>query len=338
MISELVAAVMAWCCTVGPVNLVTVMPSLETAPVLHSGDVADDAAIWYDSRTPVSSLILATDKQFGLRIYGLDGLERASIAAGRLNNVDLRPLASPGEFTHLAAASNRSLNSISLFGIRADGSVEWLRQREVATGLDYPYGLCMFRQGEQLQVFINDKDGRYQQWAVAVDAPARLLREFRVHDRPEGCEVDDSEQRLFFGIEDHGVYVMDADAASGARPIAIAKVDGDNLVEDVEGISLYRQPVGGYLVVSSQGSSSFAIYDRLPPHGLRGVLAVAGNPALGIDGVNETDGVAAISAALGDDYPQGLLVIQDGHNSLPDAHQNFKIVDWREVAAALQLD
>jgi 3-phytase len=238
----------------------------------------------------------------------------------------------------LAAASNRSLNSISLFGVRADGSVEWLRQREVTTGLDYSYGLCMFRQGEQLQVFINDKDGRYQQWAVAVDAPARLLREFRVHDQPEGCEVDDAEQRLFLGIEDRGVYVMDADASGNASPTAIARVDGGNLVEDVEGMSLYWQPTGGYLVVSSQGSNNFAVYDRMPPHALRGVLAVAENPALGIDGVSDTDGVVAISAALGGRFPQGLLVLQDGHNSLPEAHQNFKLVDWRAVATALQLD
>ena len=342
MVIEILASLLAWCCdihpaVVDPVTPVYITPLRETTPVAGTGDAADDAAIWLNSANPAASRILATEKPFGLRVYDLKGAELQAIAAGRLNNVSLRPLPGEGEFSHLAAASNRSLGSISLFGIRPDGSVHWLQAGEVMTGLD-PYGLCMYRQGDQLQVFINDKDGRFQQWAVSIDAPARLLREFRVHDQPEGCTADDAEGRLFFGIEDDGVYVMAADPGGPTQPTLLAAVDEVNLFSDVEGMSLYAlADGGGYLVVSSQGSNAYAVYDRQPPNALRGLVAIGENQARGIDGVSDTDGVTVSSAALGEAFPQGLLVVQDGSNE-PEGRQNFKLVDWRELSLALGLE
>ncbi|MFU8762872.1 MAG: phytase [Haliea sp.] len=342
MVTKILASLLAWCCdihpaVVDPVPPAYITPLRETAPVAGTGDAADDAAIWLNSENPAASRILATEKQYGLRVYDLKGVELQAIAAGRLNNVSLRPLPAGGEFSHVAAASNRSLGSISLFGIQPDGSVLWLQAQEVMTSLD-PYGLCMYSHGGQLQVFINDKDGRFQQWAVSADASARLLREFRVHGQPEGCTADDAEGRLFFGIEDEGVYVMSADSDGPAQPTLLAAVDGVNLFSDVEGMSLYAMADGsGYLVVSSQGSNTFAVYNRQPPHALRGLVAIGDNLARGIDGVRDTDGVSVSSAALGEAFPQGLLVVQDGSNS-PEDRQNFKLVDWRELALALGLD
>ena len=301
-----------------------------------AGDVADDVAIWVHPTEPSASLILATDKGFGLRVYDLQGNERQAIAAGRLNNVDLRPLPGSSVFTHLAAASNRSQGSISLFGIRPDGRLEWLQGREINTGLEAPYGLCMHAAGEHLQVFVNDTDGHFQQWQVSAVQPARLLRTFRVHDQPEGCVVDDLHGTLFLGVEDRGVYRVPVDPRSTAPPAPLAGVDHVVLFDDVEGMSLYARDDGtGYLVVSSQGSSRYAVYDRRAPHELLAVLKIVDHPAGKVDGVSDTDGLDISHQALGPAFPQGLMVVQDGFNSLPQAHQNFKLVDWRDVAAAL---
>ena len=43
------------------------------------------------------------------------------------------------------------------------------------------------------------------------------------------------------------------------------------------------------------------------------------------------------SAALGAQFPDGLLVAQDGRNITPAERQNFKFVSWAKVAAALGL-
>ena len=50
---------------------------------------------------------------------------------------------------------------------------------------------------------------------------------------------------------------------------------------------------------------------------------------------SETDGIEAIAGHFGADYPDGLFLAQDGDNT-PKA-QNFKLVRWDRIAAALGL-
>ncbi|MCI5043675.1 MAG: phytase, partial [Aquisalinus sp.] len=69
-----------------------------------------------------------------------------------------------------------------------------------------------------------------------------------------------------------------------------------------------------------------------------GRFRIAGNPDTGIDGAQETDGIDATPVALGPDFPLGVLVVQDGLNDPSGDKQNFKIVDWREIKNALDLD
>ena len=58
-----------------------------------------------------------------------------------------------------------------------------------------------------------------------------------------------------------------------------------------------------------------------------------------IDAVTGTDGLAALDGPVGA-FPEGLIVVQDdadtdGETTGPRARQNFKLVDWRAVKAAL---
>ena len=50
----------------------------------------------------------------------------------------------------------------------------------------------------------------------------------------------------------------------------------------------------------------------------------------------ETDGIEVATGDFGPDFSGGLMVVQDGHN-LPAA-QNFKLVGWDDIKAALGLD
>ena len=321
----------------GCTSFPTVHPVAETEPVASLDDAADDAAIWVNPANPEASLIIGTDKRNGLHIYNLDGEEQQRLSIGRLNNVDLRASQTFEGFQWVAAASNRSTQSISLFGITDEGELHWLEAEEIATSLADPYGLCMYRNGELLEVFINDKDGRYQQWRILAGGQSTLLREFRVKDQPEGCVADDDQHLLFFGIEDHGVYSMPANHKQAAEPLEIAAIDGAVLKDDVEGMDIYAEGNAGYLVVSSQGNNSYALFDRRSPHQYRGSVAIGHNSAKGIDGTSDTDGIAVTSAHLGERFPRGILVAQDGSNTAPRAPQNFKIVDWNSVRELLEL-
>lgn len=329
-----------------PNKAVIVYAQIETEPVLTLDDAADDPAIWVDARNPDNSRVLGTDKDLGLEVYDLSGKRLQRLGAGRTNNIDLRPLTNLPGWSALAAASNRTYNSISLFLIADSGEVVWLESSEVETGLTEPYGLCMFSSDVGMQVFVNDKDGRYQQWllvdALASDGQpqfsAQLLREFSVTSQPEGCAVDDEQQRLFLGVEDEGIRTISANHLDSSQTQILADIDGEILVADVEGMDLFIGDNGeGYLVVSSQGNYTYAVYDRLPPHQYRGSFVVADRVDNEIDGSQETDGLAVSSMLKTEAFPDGLLVVQDGFNTLPDDAQNFKYISWQQISAALSL-
>ena len=115
------------------------------------------------------------------------------------------------------------------------------------------------------------------------------------------------------------------------------------LVPDIEGLSIYYSDDGtGYLIANSQGDSSYAVFSREGTNEYLGSFVVGDNN--GIDQVNESDGLDIVNVGLGSEFPNGLLVLQDGANDpqfvvedeeeLENASTNFKFVDWKEVAQA----
>ncbi len=330
-----------------PPNVVTITAITETDPVGSGNDAADDPAIWINREDPASSLVIGTDKQAGIEVYDLDGRRQQFIAAGRTNNVDLRYLDDDSEWSAVAAASNRTNNTVSLFLISKAGELSWLRDSEIDTGLTEPYGLCMFKNTEGLQIFVNDTDGRYQQWLLEeLDTPAgsdpiqigaTLVRQFAVSSQPEGCVADDSQQRLFVGVENEGIYAVSANHEQSAEFRTVMEIDDFILAADVEGMSLYVEGATGYLVVSVQGNFSYALYERLPPFAYRGSFMVTDRADSSVDGSQETDGLTVTSTPLGSRYSRGMMVVQDGFNTLPEDTQNFKYLSWEDIESALAL-
>lgn len=312
-----------------------VLPTGQTQPVREVGDAADDPAIWVHPRQGARSLILGTDKKSGLAVYDLDGRERQFLPVGRINNVDLRQgLRYGGRRLDLAVATQRDEAGLVLFAISPAGRVSELAR--LKTTLNDIYGVCVGRNADGgLDVFPNDKDGRVQRLRIRLAGKtwhADPVAEFRLDSQPEGCVVDETNQALFVGEEKRGIWRLDlADAAS--KP-ALVIAAGPGLVPDVEGLAIH--PGRGWLVVSSQGSDSYAVYDIRPPYAQRGTFAIGTNAALGIDAVSETDGLDLTPANLGGPYRDGLLVVQDGHKRLPHGPQNFKLVPWEAVERALR--
>ncbi|AQQ68796.1 hypothetical protein Mag101_15025 [Microbulbifer agarilyticus] len=324
----------------GPVEIPRVRASGQTAPVASGGDAADDPAIWVNPAKPSASLILGTDKKSGLSVYDLSGKLVEHFEVGRVNNVDLRPM-QHGKFVAIAAATNRTDPGVSLFGITAAGAVEYLGLRNLE--MEDPYGLCVYRKGADLMTWVSDKEGAVQLLQIVpgtgnVDWSLRKVASLEVASQVEGCVVDDEMQMLFFGEEDGGIWRLDIAAylAGEAKPQLIAPVDGERLAADVEGMGFYHAADKSYLVVSSQGNNSYALFNRDGSEFV-GHFKVDINLDKGLDGSSETDGLEVSSAALGAQYPQGLLVVQDGRNRMPSASQNFKLVSWADIAETLQL-
>ena len=331
-----------------PAGLPSVHAVAETEPVNSPDDAADDPAIWVDTANPSRSLIIASQKKYGVLVYDLEGRLLQSLPAGRINNVDLRDgFVLSGQRVAIIAGSNRSDQSLDLWAL--DPVTRQLRDvadGPLALGLADPYGLCLYRDvgDDSVQVIVNDKDGRVQQWKLVPRSNGRVgiekLREFRTASQPEGCVADDAAGLLYLGEEAHGIWRHAADASSTQAPVLVDHTGaGGQLVADVEGMSLWQGENGtGYLIVSVQGEHAYAVYDRVPPNRYLGKFAIVDDPDSGIDGAQETDGLDVTSFNLGAPYEQGLLVVQDGYNTHPGANQNFKLVAFGSVLRALNLD
>ncbi|MGJ8537771.1 MAG: phytase [Parasphingopyxis sp.] len=333
------AALLAGCATTpppDPARGVPVFASGQTAPVASRDDAADDPAIWVNAADPAQSLIIGTDKQAGLYVYGLDGAVQAFAEAGRVNNVDLATgISLGGEEAIIVAASDRNdmvMAHIALYRLNTD-PVALEPIGRVPAGPGEGYGFCMGQMADGgLHAFVNTTDGAIYDVEIMLEGEevSRLVQTLRVPSQPEGCVVDTQAGALYVGEEAAGIWRFDLGTGEGALVIP---ADGERIVPDVEGIAIGRRGQHGYLVASSQGDSAFAVYS-LPDYRYAGRFYVADGEAT--DGVTETDGIAISLSDLGPAFPEGLMVVQDGMT--PAGTQNFKLIDWRRIRAALGLD
>ena len=168
----------------------------------------------------------------------------------------------------------------------------------------------------------------------------------------EGIVVDQELGYVYVALEDEvGILKFAAEPDAGDDLTLVQTIDADFLEADLEGLTLYYGANGtGYLIASSQGNNSFAIFTREGDNDYLGSFTVGDTGA--IDQVNESDGLDVTNVALGSIFPNGLFIAQDGANDpqnvveddeeLENNSTNFKFVDWAEVAGgfvdALDID
>ncbi len=311
----------------------------ETDPVDTQGDAADDPAIWVDPADPARSIIIGTAKKSGLYTYGLDGKTLQFLPEGRLNNVDLRTVTLNGQETVVVGASDRDAKGIALF--RLDPATRQLAVlgERTPTAFADPYGFCLYKGAKgKLYVFMTDKEKNAAQWRI--DGKDGTVTVTKVRDLPlatqsEGCVADDQTATVYFAEENVGIWSFPAEPDQPATATTVAALaDNAKLAADLEGLAIYRGAGGNYLIASSQGNSSYAVFDLGGAHAYRGSFIIAKGT---VDGVTETDGIDVVSTPLSADFPKGLFVVQDGDNTDPAANQNFKLVSWDAIAKTLNL-
>ncbi|MDX3136728.1 phytase [Streptomyces europaeiscabiei] len=378
---------------------------------------ADDPAIWRNPADPGRSLVVATAKEGGLRVYDLDARLVQSVptpkpptaddAPGRYNNVDLvTGLRTSAGRADVAVVSDRGNDRLRIY--RVDPS----RPNGPLTDITDPAAAPVFSAD---QAEINDQHTAYglATWTdrttgrtyalVSQRERTRLAllelvpaahgkvgyRKIRTLDLPssfrlpdgtrwspcgepgelpqvEGMVVDPATGTLYAGQEDIGIWRLRADLTG--KPVLVDRTKeygvpgtydeeseecapgadpgygGKRLSADVEGLTIYQESDGdGYLLASSQGDNTFALYDREvnEDNEYEGGFRI-GAASDTLDGVQECDGAAVLNAPLGSRYPRGLLVVQDGHETpgAPDGEggtrtaTGFKFVDLGELVDA----
>ncbi|MQQ10159.1 phytase [Epibacterium sp. SM1979] len=308
---------------------------------------ADDPAIWVNPDNPEASLVLGTDKDFGLHFFDLSGQSVAYFEDGRINNVDLREFQLGGETVWLASGTERENEEILFYVIHRDGRVERASPHAFPGIPDHPdeikkiYGHAMARDPETGLVWAlaNFKTGHIAQYEVLdVDGQIKLelARVLKVPSQPEGMIADDKMGHLYVGEEDAAIWRFPLLPGAGDTGVVVATVPSPCFpTDDIEGLSLYDGEAARYLVASSQGIHRAAIFalDGEETPVCRGLVEIAAGV---VDGVTETDGLAVTSANLGPDFSEGMLVMMDDQNA--DFTSNFKFISFADIKSALNLD
>jgi len=309
--------------------------AVETEPVPHGGDAADDPAIWVHPDDPALSLVFGTDKKGGVNVFDLDGKRLQEISADlRPNNIDvIHGFPMNGGIVDLVVAGTRAEGKQGVAIWRIDAANR--RLVAIAPGPSFavfggtePYGTCVYRspKDHSFYIFANNKKGKVEQYRL--DSPAEgavratLVRSFGVGSQTEGCVADDDLGAFYLSGEDVGIWKFSAEPDGGIEGTLIARVGEHGLTADVEGLAIYQGARGaGYLIASSQGSGDFKVFDRADSNRFVATINL---------GLADVDGLDVVAAPTSARFPRGLFVCQGGKTT--GANQNFKYVAWDEIA------
>ncbi|WP_082803768.1 phytase [Anabaena sp. 4-3] len=340
---------------------------------------ADDPAIYVHPTDTNQSLVLTAVKNGGLRVYDLSGnlLQTINPDNTRYNNIDLQyGFTLGGAEIDIAVASDRNNDQLAIFQINPNATngnyLENITDNNIGTIFQNTpflppyspssrsaYGLTIYRSPftNDYYVFTGRREtGDIAQFKLIDMGNGRIgaerVRQFTVptindiDPQTEGMVADQETGFLYIGQENVGIWKFDAEPNGsniGKLIDSVKDLGGQNLVDDVEGLTIYYGANGtGYLLASSQGDNTFAVYTREGNNEFLGRFAVGNNGS--IDSVQESDGADVINVPLGANFPFGLFVTQDGNNDpatlveddgeLENINSNFKFVPWENIANA----
>ena len=334
------------------------------------GTLKDGGLATFNLQGETQQIISAPN--FGEQPLFGENLKPKEFGDSRFNNVDLIynfPLASmiigAESKVDLAIASDRANDSLAIFSISESGQLQKFRTPQLDNpdfsifGVDdseaTAYGLATYTSpvSGKSYVFVTQADGnkvaQLELTSKLGPADEQLIEAEVVRtlelpiptgdaedSQSEGIVVDQELGFLYVALEDEvGIVKFSAEPDGGSDFTVVQAVDADYLEPDIEGLSIYYGADGtGYLIANSQGDSSYAVFSREGANEYLGSFVVGDNN--GIDQVNESDGLDIINVPLGSEFPNGLLVVQDGANDpqfvvedeeeLENASTNFKFV------------
>ena len=304
-----------------------VTANVETEPVFAGDDAADDMCVLENFNYPESSLIISSDKKYGIIVYDLEGFKLYDYEVGRINNVDILPSRS-FQNKYIVAGTNRTYNSIDIYLFNSKGELENLILRKEIPSLKDVYGVTFYRDDFNTYLFISDKKGNVEQWSYNNDeanSEIIFVRKLKFSSLVEGLVADESKGKIYIGQERKGIWELNAFPSFDSQKKLIFK-KSKNFKPDFEGLTLRDDGNGeGYLIASVQGSNGYLIIDRKSLDVKIFFRIIDGDK---IDGTTETDGIDVTSIKTSK-FPNGFFIAQDDDND--GLNQNFKLVDWNKI-------
>ena len=311
----------------GSLLYMEVEADVETEPVFAGDDAADDMCVLENFNNPENSLIISSDKKYGIIVYDLEGVKLHDYELGRINNVDILPSRS-FQNKYIVAGTNRTYNSIDIYLFNSAGELENLILRKEIPSLKDVYGVTFYKDDFNTYLFISDKKGNVEQWSYnndEVNAEIKFVRKLKFSSLVEGLVADESKGKIYIGQERKGIWELNAFPSFDSEKKLIFK-KSKNFKPDFEGLALRDDGNGeGYLIASVQGSNGYLIIERKSLDAKIFFRIIDGDK---IDGTTETDGIDVTSIKTSK-FPNGFFIAQDDDND--GLNQNFKLVDWNKI-------
>ena len=322
-------------------NINTIHAIKETPQVKMDGN-ADDPAIWINTADIKNSIVFGTDKYNGIYSYDLDGNILGFSKSGSMNNIDLRSIDNK-TYVFATDTSNNTINlwvyeDIDLDIVSKEGKFSLREKPDFSGDTNFlAYGACAgISQANELIVFVTEAKGSGVQLWNFHDKKLDLLRTFNNSDayESEGCVFDDENNFLFISEENKKGVLRSYKLTKTLTLDDEFMIDDRNgyIVGDPEGLAILKQQNNkGYLIASSQGNSTFNIYERNRPHKYINSFKIGGSKYT--DQVSDTDGIEIVNLYLNADFPDGMMVVQDGKNTgektIPK--ENFKFISLTDI-------
>lgn len=302
-------------------------PTVETVAYADmSGDIADDMALWPHPNNPALSVVIGANKAEnggGVAVFDMAGQILQFRKDGYIGNIDIRgDFSLGGRNIILVGANNRGNDTMTFWEYNQDTrsvTAPLATQKTLATQSPN-YGFCFYRSaisGKMYAFVTPNGSGQVRQYEI-FDNNGRIdatqVRTLNVSSITESCVADDERGILYIGQEDEAVWRYNAEPENGSTRIQVAGIgSGNPLTDDIEGMAIAYGPDNtGYLVVSSQGNSTFAIFDR----GTNAFIRSFSVPSNGtIDAASSTDGLDINTKNFGPGFEKGVLVVHDENNS-----------------------
>jgi|TARA_B100001093_G_scaffold426912_1_gene421059 3-phytase len=313
--------------SIGSLLYKEVTANVETEPVFAGDDAADDMCVLENFNNPESSLIISSDKKYGIIVYDLEGVKLYDYEVGRINNVDILQSRS-FQNKYIVAGTNRTYNSIDIYLFNSVGELENLILRKEIPSLKDVYGVTFYRDEFNTYLFISDKKGNVEQWSFNYDESSpeiKFERKLRFSSLVEGIVADETKGKVYIGQERRGIWELNAFPSFDSQKKLIFK-KSKNFKPDFEGLTIRDDGDGnGYLIASIQGSNGYLLIDRKSLQA-KTFFRIVSNEL--IDGTTETDGID-VSSIRTSKFPNGFFIAQDDDND--GLNQNFKLVDWNKI-------
>ncbi len=276
----------------------------------------DDMCIWIHPDAAQSTIISSDKAARKVFVYDLQGNTLQVISlSGKPRNIDVR-------YNFLLSGKR-----VDIVGFGQDDSEVHFYTVDTTTrqlipagtfdsGMKSIYGFCLYHNQAEDKFYamasVNSGSGELRQWELSDNGDGTVghtLKRTWINGNgglTEGLVADDETHKFYAASEDNGIYKYDADPTSENPAATLVTSVGDNgLTADIEGITIYYAANGeGYLIASSQGNSTFKVYQRKAPHNFVKTFTVSS--------VSGTDGIDVTNVSLGSAFPKGLFIAHDG--------------------------